>query len=72
MRRANGKPLHAVVERNVQVRLVQSTTIPSCKGRVVEAQVEDADYHGSELLFQHEHSTLDILSVWTQDSCRSQ
>ena len=68
VRRANGKPLHAVVERNAQVRLVQSTTIPSLKGRVVEAQVEDADYHGSELLFQPEHCTLDKLGVWTQES----
>ena len=69
IRRANGKPLHAVVEHDVQVRLVQSTTIPSMKGRVVEAQLENSDsFRGSELLFQPEHKVLDDLGVWTQES----
>ena len=67
--RANGKPLHAVVEHDAQVRLVHSTTIPSMKGRVVEAQLENSDsFRGSELLFQPEHKVLDGLGVWTQES----
>ena len=57
--RANGKPLHAIVEHDAQVRLVHSTTIPSMKGRVVEAQLIDSDsFCGSELLFQPEHKVL--------------
>ena len=56
-RQANGKPLHAVVEHDAQVRVVQSTTIPCIKSRVVEAQVVNSDsFHGSELFFQPEHS----------------
>ena len=67
--RANGKPLHAVVEHDAQVRLVQSTTTPSMKGRVVEAQLVHSDsFHGSELLFQPEHKVLDDLGVWTRES----
>ena len=46
IRRANGKPLHAIVEREAQVRLVQTTTIPGQKGRLVEAQVENGDCLG--------------------------
>ena len=67
--RANGKPLHAIVEHDAQVRLVQTTSIPSMKGRVVEAQLIDSDsFHGSELLFQPEYKVLDDLGVWTQES----
>jgi hypothetical protein len=67
--RANGKPLHAIVEHDAQVRLVQSTTIPSMKGRVVEAQlVNSYSLCGSELLFQPKHRVLDDLGVWTQES----
>lgn len=51
MRRANGKLLHAAAECNTQVRLVQSTVIPSLRGRVVEVQVDSDNYHDSELLF---------------------
>ena len=65
----NGKPLHAIVEHDAQVRLVQTTSIPSMKGRVVEAQLIDSDsFHGSELLFQPEYKVLDDLGVWTQES----
>ena len=67
--RANGKPLHAIAERDAQVRLVQSTTIPSMKGRVVEAQLVDSDgLCGRELLFQPKHQVLDDLGVWIQES----
>ena len=68
VRRANGKPLHAIAEHDAQVRLVQSTTIPSMKGRVVEAQLVDSDgFCGRELLFQPKHQVLDNLGVWTQE-----
>ena len=57
------------VEHDAQVRLVQSTTIPSMKGRVVEAQLVNSDsFCGSELTFQPEHKILDDLGVWTQES----
>ena len=69
IRRANGKPLHAVVEHDDQVRLVQSTTIPSIKGRVVEAQfINSGSFCGIKLLFQQEQKVLDDLGVWTQES----
>ena len=68
IRRANGKPLHAIVEREAQVRLVQTTTIPGQKGRVVEAQVENGDCLGDQLLFQPEHQRLNELGVWAQES----
>ena len=59
VRRANGKPLHAIVEHDAQVRLVQTNAIPSLKGRVVEAQLVNSEsYHGSHLLFQPEHKIL--------------
>ena len=76
MRRANGRPLHTVVEPSAQVRLVQTVTIPSQKGRVVEARVDSsacvvercADSTGSEFLFEPEHEVLEKLGVWTQES----
>ena len=67
-RRANGKLLHVAVEHDAQVRLVQSTTIPSQKGRVVEAFVESDSYHGNQVLFQPEHRVLGELGVWAQES----
>ena len=63
MRKANEKLLHGVAECSAQVRLVQSTVIPSLRGWVVEAQVESDDYHDSELLFQPEHSVLERFGV---------
>ena len=76
VRRANGRPLHTVVEPSAQVRLVQTVTIPSQKGRVVEAHVDSnacvvetcADSIGSEFLFEPEHEVLERLGVWTQES----
>ena len=68
VRRANGRPLHAVVEQDAHVRLVQSVVIPGQKGRVVEACVEGDTVCGKEVLFQPEHRTLQELGVWTQES----
>lgn len=63
---ANGKPLHAIVEHDAQV---QTTSIPSMKGRVVETGLIDSDsFHGKELLFQPEHNILDNVGIWTQES----
>ena len=67
VRRANGRPLHAVVEHEAQVRLVQSVVIPGQKGRMVEACVE-GNTCGKEFLFQPEPRTLQELGVWTQKS----
>ena len=67
VRRANGRPLHAIVEREAQVRVVQSVVIPGQKGRVVEACVE-GNTCGSEFLFQPESKTSQELGVWTQES----
>ena len=68
IRRANGKPLHAVVEQAAQVRLVQTTTIPGQKGRVVQVQVESESCLGSQLLFEPEHQRLRELGIWAQES----
>ena len=68
VKRANGKPLHAVPEHVAQVRLVQTTTIPGQKGRVVEVQVENDGGMGDQFLFQPEHQRLSELGVWTQES----
>ena len=65
VRRANGWPLHAVVERNAQERLVQSVTIPSQKGWVVDAQVDIDSGCSGEFLFQPEYKMLEELGVWT-------
>ena len=67
MRRANGRQLYAVVEREAQVRLVQSVVIPGQKGRVVEACVE-GNTCSKEFLFQSEPKTLQEFGVWTQES----
>ena len=56
------------MEREAQVRLVQTTTIPGQKGRVVEAQVENGDCLGDQLLSQPEHQRLNELGVWGQES----
>ena len=68
VRRSNGKPLHAIVEREAQVRLIQSITIPSRKGRVVEVQVDGENHHGNHFLFQPEHKLMDDLGMWSQVS----
>ena len=68
VRRANGKPLHAVAEQVVQVRLLQATTIPGQKGRVVEVQVESDGCVGDQLLFESEHQKLSELGIWAQES----
>ena len=70
VRRANGKPLHAVVEQAAQVRLVQTTTIPGQKGRVVEARVESESFVGNELLFEPEHQRLSEMGIWAQESLK--
>ena len=67
--RANGKQLHAIVEHDAQVRLVQFTTVASMKRKVVEFQLVNSDgLCGRELLFQPKHQVLDDLEVWTQES----
>ena len=68
VRRANGKPLHAVAEQVAQVRLIQTTTIPGQKGRVVEVQVESDGCVGDQLLFEPEHQKLSELGIWAQES----
>lgn len=68
VRRANGKPLHAVVEHNAQVRLVSAVVVPSQKGRVVEVCVDGNSPCDADCLFQPEHNELEKLGVWTQES----
>ena len=68
VRRANGKPLHAIVEQTAQVRLIQTTTIPGQKGRVVEVQVDSETRAEEQLLFEPEHQRLSELGIWAQES----
>ena len=68
VRRGNGKPLHAIAEREVQVRLVQTTTIPGQRGWVVQVQVESESCLGDELLFHPEHQRMSELGVWAQEA----
>ena len=69
--RANGKPLISVCEPTPKVAnvcLVQSTTIPSQKGRFVKAHVDCNPSQGDHLLFEPRHSTLESLGLNTQES----
>ena len=48
--------------------MVQTTTIPSQKGRVFEVQIESESCLGDQLLFQPEHQRLGELGIWAQES----
>lgn len=64
VRRANGKPLHAVIEQAAQVRLVQTITVSGQKGRVVEVQVDNETSAEEQFLFEPEHQRLSELGIW--------
>ena len=70
--RANGEPLISACEPSTpqvaNVCLVQSTTIPSQKGRFVKAHVDCDPSQGDHLLFEPRHSTLESLGLNTQES----